>query len=204
MQLHQRSSFRRASSERRRSLTGISWNKDIEADTIISSRAQEQDSFMALVHAHEAGVFSAPTAARIPDTKTKNRPDQAACSSGLAAGAPSPRRASLPKPEAGNIGQRSSLRRAFPERRRSLTEISWNKDIEAACIISPRAQGLDSFMALVQSPPPLRPSSASPFDVPATAAGAAAASRAGVKLAMANSSNLRNHGEELQAPDIGA
>ena len=136
--------------------------------------------------------ISPPTSARIRDTKMKNRPDQVACSSILATGAPSRRRASLPSLEADNVRQRSSLRRASPERRRSLTGISWNKDIEAVCIIPARAPEQDPFMALVQCPPLLRPSSASPFDVTATAAGAAAASRAGVKLAMANSFKLRN------------
>ncbi|KAJ1477422.1 hypothetical protein T484DRAFT_2023757 [Baffinella frigidus] len=89
-----------------------------------------------------------------------------------------------------NVRHRSSLRRASSDRRHSLTGISWNTDIEAVCIIPARAQ--DSFMALVQTPPPLRPSSLSPFDVTATAAGAAAASRAGVKLAMENSFKHRN------------
>jgi hypothetical protein len=163
--------------------------------------------------AHEAGVSAPPTAARIRDTKMKNRPDPAAGWSGLAGGAPSRRRVSLPSPEADNVDatqlrQRSALRRASPERRISLAGISWSKDIEAtipapaqvlkwskdidaACIILGKASDSD-FMARVQTAPPLRPCSPAPFDVTATAARCAAASRAGVKLAMENSVKLRN------------
>jgi hypothetical protein len=160
--------------------------------------------------AYEAGVSSPPTAARIRDTKMKNRPDPAAGWSDIERGTPSRRRASLGRPEADNVNTthlrlRSSLRRASPERRNSLTGISWNKDLEAVCTIpNARAQVLDwskdieaaciilgrasdsDFMARVQTPPPLRPCSPAPFDVTATAAGCAAASRAGVKLAMKN------------------
>mmetsp|Transcript_46093 Transcript_46093/g.105049 ORF Transcript_46093/g.105049 Transcript_46093/m.105049 type:complete len:191 (-) Transcript_46093:63-635(-) len=156
--------------------------------------------------AHEAGVSAPPTAARIRDTKMKNRPDPAAGWSGLAGSAPSRRRVSLPSPEADNVDatqlrQRSALRRASPERRISLAGISWSKDIEAT--IPAPAQVLkwskdidaardSDFMARVQTAPPLRPCSPAPFDVTATAASCAAASRAGVKLAMENSVKLRN------------
>ena len=145
----------------------------------------------------QSAAVSTPTAARIPDTKRKNRPEPAVSSSDRSDGAPSQHRDSLLSAEAGNVRtmqlrQRSSLRRTSSERRRSLTGISWTKDIEAGSTIPPNTEEWDSFMVLVQTPPPLRPSSASPFDVTATAASAAAASRAGVKLAMANSFKLRN------------
>jgi len=150
-----------------------------------------------LVALAQSAVVSAPTAARIPDTKKKYRPELAAHSSGCSGFEAPQQRDSLPRPEHDNVctmqlRQRSSLRRASSERRRSLAGISWEKDIEEVTTISPRVDEQDAFMALVQSPPPLRPSSASPFDVTATAASAAAASRAGVKLAMANSLRLRN------------
>jgi len=53
-------------------------------------------------------------------------------------------------------------------------------------------------MALVDDPPHLRPSSASPFAVRATPEAAEAASRAGVKLATENSAKHRNPTNEVR------
>ncbi|KAJ1478780.1 hypothetical protein T484DRAFT_1903987 [Baffinella frigidus] len=107
----------------------------------------------AVVLAREAGVLSPPAAARVRDTKMKDGPDPAASSSGLGRDSPSRRRASLPSPATDNVRkmckthleQRSSLRRESPERRNSLTGISWSKDIEAVSTIPARAHVLDSF-----------------------------------------------------------
>jgi hypothetical protein len=165
-----------------------------------------------------------------------NRPDTTACCIDIERGV-SAQRENLKSHGTDNVRPRSSFRRASSERRNSLDGISWNRDLEAVCIIPARGarvqqleplmkplylpsqspcdvtakvfiipappEKVDSFMALVQTPPPLRPSSSSPFDVTATAAGAAAASRAGVALAMANSVKHRNRNRGV-AHDRGA
>lgn len=104
-----------------------------------------------------------------------------------------------------NVGKRSSIRRTSSDRRKSLNRISWNNHLETVIIIPARTQEFNHFMDLVQTPPLLRPRSPSPFDVTVTAAGAAHASRVGVKLAMENSFKYRNRraAHERQAYDDG-
>ncbi|KAJ1472970.1 hypothetical protein T484DRAFT_3646802 [Baffinella frigidus] len=107
--------------------------------------------------------------ARTPDTKMKNRPDPAACWSDFERDSLSERHKSLKRAQSDNVPLPSSLRRTSSERRRSLSGISWNQELEAVCIIPARGQESQEFDSciLAHSPPPLRVSSPSPFDATA-------------------------------------
>ncbi|KAJ1467743.1 hypothetical protein T484DRAFT_1755642 [Baffinella frigidus] len=130
-----------------------------------------------------AGASAPPTGSRIRDTKMKHLPDPAACPSGLGGDSPSRQHTSLSSPAANNVRRLSSECRL---------SVAVDTNIEAICLMLGRDTESE-FMARVESQPPLFPSSRSSSPSPLiTAAGCAAASIAGVKLAMENSFKRRN------------